>query len=163
LLTVPGLQSGCCLTHPLCTEHTPNQCVHTYALSTCVLACAAPCDACLLRSALKQWAELREERDRTEASYQSRIFEAKAGLEGRIKRAEDISATFHHFRREVALAAEFTKSGRPLGERQLAQLEAAGEGLRGGGGGGVSGGRTVVEVAARTEEAANAGSDHCNS
>ena len=62
-----------------------------------------------------------------DSHYQTRVFELKAGLEQRIKRAEDIAATFNHFKREVALASEFTKTGRPMSDKLLSQLEARGK------------------------------------
>eukprot|EP00878_Enallax_costatus_P032172 GHUV01035284.1.p1 GENE.GHUV01035284.1~~GHUV01035284.1.p1 ORF type:complete len:447 (+),score=170.33 GHUV01035284.1:36-1376(+) len=75
------------------------------------------------RSALKMWTELREERERVTAHNQVQIFEMKSVLEGRIRRAEDIAATFARFKREVCLSAEHSKTGRPVGEKVLQQLE----------------------------------------
>jgi hypothetical protein len=51
----------------------------------------------------------------------------KAALEGRIRRAEEIAATFAHFKREVSLAAEHSKTGRPVSRKVLDNLEAKGE------------------------------------
>lgn len=51
----------------------------------------------------------------------------KSVLEGRIRRAEDIASTFAHFKREVCLAAEYSKTGRPVGERVLQSLQQKGE------------------------------------
>jgi histone deacetylase 6 len=51
----------------------------------------------------------------------------KSALEGRIQRAEEIANTLKHFKREVALAAEHSKSGRPISEKLLADVEAKGE------------------------------------
>lgn len=51
----------------------------------------------------------------------------KSVLEGRIRRAEDIASTFAHFKREVCLAAEYSKTGRPVGEKVLQSLEQKGE------------------------------------
>eukprot|EP00879_Flechtneria_rotunda_P019667 GHRR01020665.1.p1 GENE.GHRR01020665.1~~GHRR01020665.1.p1 ORF type:complete len:373 (+),score=152.65 GHRR01020665.1:60-1178(+) len=76
------------------------------------------------RSALKMWIDLQEEKERVTAHYQVTVFDMKAALEGRIRRAEEIAATFAHFKREVALAAEHSKTGRPVGEKALAALEA---------------------------------------
>eukprot|EP00877_Chromochloris_zofingiensis_P012618 jgi/Chrzof1/760/Cz01g27190.t1 len=75
------------------------------------------------RSALKQWCELQEERERVDAHYHTTVFDMKAALEERIRRAEDIAAAFKHFKREVALAAEHTKTGKPIPSKQLRQLE----------------------------------------
>lgn len=50
----------------------------------------------------------------------------KSVLEGRIRRAEDIAATFARFKREVCLSAEHSKTGRPVGEKTLQQLEQKG-------------------------------------
>ena len=50
----------------------------------------------------------------------------KSVLEGRIRRAEDIAATFARFKREVCLSAEHSKTGRPVGEKVLQQLEQKG-------------------------------------
>jgi hypothetical protein len=50
----------------------------------------------------------------------------KSALEGRIRRAEDIAAAFAHFKREVCLAAEHSKTGRPVGDKALAALEERG-------------------------------------
>lgn len=82
--------------------------------------------ACITRSALKQWCELQEERERVDAHYHTTVFDMKAALEERIRRAEDIAAAFKHFKREVALAAEHTKTGKPIPSKQLRQLEMQG-------------------------------------
>lgn len=58
---------------------------------------------------------------------QTRVFDMKSALEGRIQRAEEIANTLTHFKREVALAAEHSKSGRPISEKLLADVEAKGE------------------------------------
>jgi hypothetical protein len=50
----------------------------------------------------------------------------KSALEGRIQRAEEIANTLKHFKREVALAAEHSKSGKGISHKQLADLEARG-------------------------------------
>lgn len=50
----------------------------------------------------------------------------KSVLEGRIQRAEEVAATLKHFKREVAMAAEHSKSGKPMSEKLLAELEAKG-------------------------------------
>eukprot|EP00775_Hariotina_reticulata_P011309 gene11309-11459_t len=76
------------------------------------------------RSALKLWCDLREERERVSVHYQVSVFEMKAALEGRIRRAEEIAATFAHFKREVSLAAEHSKTGRPVVSKVLDNLEA---------------------------------------
>ena len=81
------------------------------------------------RSALKMWVETLEERDRVEAHYQTNIFDMKSTLEERIKRADDIGKAYKHFRLEVAKSAEHSKTGRPISERLLAQLEQEGERL----------------------------------
>ncbi|KAF6260717.1 hypothetical protein COO60DRAFT_1683532 [Scenedesmus sp. NREL 46B-D3] len=75
------------------------------------------------RSALKMWCELREERERVSAHFQATVMDMKSALEDRIRRAEDIAAAFAHFKREVCLAAEYSKTGRPVGEKALAALE----------------------------------------
>lgn len=54
------------------------------------------------------------------------------GLEGRIRRAEEVAAAFGEFKRQAALGARFARSGRALGEQQVAALEA--RGALGGGG-----------------------------
>jgi hypothetical protein len=50
----------------------------------------------------------------------------KSALEGRIQRAEEIANTLKHFKREVAQAAEHSKSGKGISQKQLADLEARG-------------------------------------
>jgi hypothetical protein len=60
-------------------------------------------------------------------SLQATVMDMKSALEGRIRRAEDIAAAFAHFKREVCLAAEHSKTGRPVGEKALAALEERGE------------------------------------
>ncbi len=62
-----------------------------------------------------------------EAHYQTTIFDMKSTLEERIKRADDISKAYKHFRLEVAKSAEHSKTGRPISDRLLAQLEQEGE------------------------------------
>lgn len=62
-----------------------------------------------------------------EAHYQTTIFDMKHTLEERIKRADDISKAYKHFRLEVAKSAEHSKTARPISEKLLAQLEADGE------------------------------------
>jgi hypothetical protein len=47
-------------------------------------------------------------------------------LEARIRRAEEIAGTFADFKRQVALSARFARSGRPLGDAALQQLEQRG-------------------------------------
>ncbi|KAG2440320.1 hypothetical protein HXX76_004427 [Chlamydomonas incerta] len=76
------------------------------------------------RAALRQWIEILEERDSVEAHYQTTIFDMKHTLEERIKRADDISKAYKHFRLEVAKSAEHSKTARPISEKLLAQLEA---------------------------------------
>ncbi len=73
------------------------------------------------------WVETLEERDRVEAHYQTNIFDMKSTLEERIKRADDIGKAYKHFRLEVAKSAEHSKTGRPISERLLAQLEQEGK------------------------------------
>ena len=75
------------------------------------------------RSSLKQWVDTLEERDRVEGHYQTIIFDMKSTLEERIKRADDISKAYKHFRLEVAKSAEHSKTCRPISDRLLAQLE----------------------------------------
>mmetsp|Transcript_23724 Transcript_23724/g.52066 ORF Transcript_23724/g.52066 Transcript_23724/m.52066 type:complete len:532 (-) Transcript_23724:212-1807(-) len=75
------------------------------------------------RSALKLWVDTLEDRDRVEGHYQTTIFDMKSSLEERIKRADDISKAYKHFRLEVAKSAEHSKTGKPISERLLAQLE----------------------------------------
>ncbi|KAL6765251.1 flagellar associated protein [Haematococcus lacustris] len=75
------------------------------------------------RSSLKQWVDTLEERDRIEAHYQTNIFDMKNTLEERIKRADDINKAYKHFRVEVAKSAEHSKTGRPISDRLLTQLE----------------------------------------
>ncbi len=53
------------------------------------------------KSALKLWVDTLEERDRVEAHYQTTIFDMKSMLEERIKRADDISKAYQHFKLEV--------------------------------------------------------------
>jgi hypothetical protein len=48
----------------------------------------------------------------------------KVALEGKIRRAEEIAGAFAEFKRQVALSSRFGRSGRPLSEAALAQLEA---------------------------------------
>lgn len=50
----------------------------------------------------------------------------KSTLEERIKRADDISKAYKHFRLEVAKSAEHSKTARPISERLLASLEQEG-------------------------------------
>lgn len=125
-----------------------QQATHAHVLTACM---HAP------RSALKQWSDLREERERVTAHYQVRrllprrwycllaavpcarqpdrthtlcqvtVFEMKAALEGRIKRADEIAATFSRFKWEVALAAQHTKTGQPVSAKAVEALEARGE------------------------------------
>lgn len=51
----------------------------------------------------------------------------KSALEGRIQRAEEIANTLKHFKREVALSAEHSKSGKPISQKLLADMEATGK------------------------------------
>lgn len=76
------------------------------------------------RAALRQWIEILEERDNVEAHYHTTIFDMKSTLEERIKRADDISKAYKHFRLEVAKSAEHSKTSRPISDKLLAQLEA---------------------------------------
>ncbi|GIL43579.1 hypothetical protein Vafri_1283 [Volvox africanus] len=75
------------------------------------------------RAALRQWIEILEERDSVESHYQTTIFDMKSELEERIKRADDISKAYKHFRLEVAKSAEHSKTSRPISEKLLAQME----------------------------------------
>lgn len=50
----------------------------------------------------------------------------KSALEGRIQRAEEIANTLKHFKREVALAAEHSKTGKPIAQKLLTDMEAKG-------------------------------------
>lgn len=61
---------------------------------------------------------------------QTKVFDMKSALEGRIQRAEEIANTLQHFKREVALAAEHSKTGRPISQKLLADFEAKGESPR---------------------------------
>lgn len=54
------------------------------------------------------------------------MFDIKSALEGRIQRAEEIANTLKHFKREVALAAEHSKSGKPIAQKLLADMETKG-------------------------------------
>ncbi|MEW5309814.1 MAG: hypothetical protein WDW38_001669 [Sanguina aurantia] len=76
------------------------------------------------KSSLKQWIEVLEERDAVESHYQGTIFDMKSTLEERIKRADDISKAYKHFRLEVAKSSEHSKTGRSISDKLLAQLEA---------------------------------------
>jgi hypothetical protein len=60
------------------------------------------------------------------AHYGSTVFDLKLALEDRIRRAEEIAGAFADFKRQVALAARFGRSGRMLGEGALQQLEERG-------------------------------------
>ena len=72
-----------------------------------------------------------EERDTIENHYQTSIFDMKSSLEERIKRADDISKAYKHFRLEVAKSAEYSKTGRFISEKLLAQIEMEGTYCRG--------------------------------
>lgn len=61
------------------------------------------------------------------AAVQATVLDMKSVLEGHIRRAENIAAAFAHFKREVCLAAEHSKTGRPVGEKVLQAMEATGE------------------------------------
>ncbi len=50
----------------------------------------------------------------------------QAALEERIARADDVSGAFKHFKKEVARAAEHSKTGQPISAKVLAKLEARG-------------------------------------
>ena len=50
----------------------------------------------------------------------------KSTLEERIKRADDIARAYKHFRLEVAKSSEHSKTGRPISDKLLAQLEQEG-------------------------------------
>ncbi|MEW5303341.1 MAG: hypothetical protein WDW36_006043 [Sanguina aurantia] len=76
------------------------------------------------KSSLKQWIEALEERHAVESHYQGTIFDMKGTLEERIKRADDISKAYKHFRLEVARSSEHSKTGRSISDKLLAQLEA---------------------------------------
>ena len=67
-----------------------------------------------------------EERDRVEGHYQTTIFDMKSNLEERIKRADDVSKAYKHFRLEVARSAEHSKTGRSISDRLLAMMEQEG-------------------------------------
>ena len=82
-----------------------------------------PYPLCLCRSALKMWVDTLEERDRVEGHYQTNIFDMKSMLEDRIKRADDISKAYKHFKLEVARSAEHSKTCRPISDRLLSHLE----------------------------------------
>uniref|UniRef100_A0A7S3R505 CCDC113/CCDC96 coiled-coil domain-containing protein n=1 Tax=Dunaliella tertiolecta TaxID=3047 RepID=A0A7S3R505_DUNTE len=75
------------------------------------------------RSQLKQWVDALEERDRVEGHYQTTIFDMKSNLEERIKRADDVSKAYKHFRLEVARSSEHSKTGRSISDRLLAMME----------------------------------------
>lgn len=79
------------------------------------------------RSALKMWVDTLEERDRVEGHYQTNIFDMKSMLEDRIKRADDISKAYKHFKLEVAKSSEHSKTCRPISDRLLSHLEQDGE------------------------------------
>ncbi len=79
------------------------------------------------KSALKIWVDTLEERDRVEGHYQTTIFDLKSMLEDRIKRADDISKAYKHFKFEVAKSAEHSKTSRPISDRLLMHLEQEGE------------------------------------
>ena len=73
------------------------------------------------------WIDTLEERDRVEGHYQTNIFDMKSMLEDRIKRADDISKAYKHFKLEVAKSAEHSKTSRPISERLLSHLEQDGK------------------------------------
>lgn len=51
----------------------------------------------------------------------------KTALEGRIQRAEEIANTLKHFKREVALTAEHSKTGKAIPHKVLSDMEGKGE------------------------------------
>jgi len=61
-----------------------------------------------------------------EGHYQTTIFDMKSNLEERIKRADDVSKAYKHFRLEVAKSSEHSKTGRSISERLLAMMEQEG-------------------------------------
>ena len=50
----------------------------------------------------------------------------KTALEERIQRAEEIANTLKHFKREVALAAEHSKTGKSILQKLLTDMESKG-------------------------------------
>jgi histone deacetylase 6 len=54
------------------------------------------------------------------------VFDMKSSLEERIKRADDISKAYKHFRTEVAKSAEHSKTARPISDRLINQMEREG-------------------------------------
>eukprot|EP00967_Tisochrysis_lutea_P071949 scaffold95731_cov19-Tisochrysis_lutea.AAC.1 len=52
----------------------------------------------------------------------------KSNLEERIKRADDVSKAYKHFRLEVARSSEHSKTGRSISDRLLAMMEHEGAG-----------------------------------
>lgn len=83
--------------------------------------CTSSSAAC----ASRHWVTLCVARS-VEAHYHTTIFDMKSTLEERIKRADDISKAYKHFRLEVAKSAEHSKTSRPISDKLLAQLEADG-------------------------------------
>ena len=57
---------------------------------------------------------------------QARVFSLKTDLEARIRRADDITSAFAHFKHEICLIAEHSKTGKTVNNKVLAALEERG-------------------------------------
>ncbi len=54
------------------------------------------------------------------------MFSLKTDLEARIRRADDITSAFAHFKHEICLIAEHSKTGKTVNNKVLAALEERG-------------------------------------
>ncbi|KAL3147376.1 hypothetical protein ABBQ32_002856 [Trebouxia sp. C0010 RCD-2024] len=70
-------------------------------------------------SALTTCAKLAEEENRIQNHFASQTMSLKATLEEKLKKSEELRATFHHFLTEIAKSAENSKTGRPLPHKVL--------------------------------------------
>lgn len=65
-------------------------------------------------TSLKQWVELSDEYDRSTVHYDTLLMETRSTLDERVSKAKAIRDAFNGFKREVALASENSRTGRPI-------------------------------------------------
>ena len=74
-------------------------------------------------TSLKQWVELREEIDRSAVHYDTLLMETRTTLEERVAKTKAIREAFSGFKREVALASENSRTGRPIPSKVVKAFE----------------------------------------
>lgn len=82
---------------------------------------------CGRRSALKQWADLADDKERLDQHYKTTLIELKNTVQKKKVHSEEISTAYRHFTMEVARASENPRSGRNIPPPVLNDLEKKGE------------------------------------